>query len=107
MKRHEREGSEFTQATKQGVTIALGHSMPHMKKPWQQWKPGRPFRFTSTTGWFYAHREPGMVGATFGGHETIGETIADGHHVVPAACGIRKDTSGVALLRICREAGRH
>ena len=53
----EREGvAEFIQeATKQGVTIALVIPMPHMKKPWQQWKLGRPFGFTSTTGCVVLH----------------------------------------------------
>ena len=56
----------------------------------------------------FSHRDPGMVGAAFDTPETIGELIADGHHVVPAACKVlikQKTPQGVTLITDCMSAG--
>ena len=57
--------------------------MRHMKKLWQQWKLGRPFEFTSITECVVLPTVSLVwLGAAFDSPETIGELIADGHHVV-------------------------
>jgi len=107
----EREGvAEFIQeATKQGVTIALGHSNATYEEAMAAVEAGASVWVHVYNGMRgFTHREPGMVGAAFDSPETIGELIADGHHVVPAACKVlikQKAPQGVALITDCMSAG--
>lgn len=107
----EREGvAEFIQeATKQGVTIALGHSNATYEEAMAAVEAGASVWVHVYNGMRgFTHREPGMVGAAFDSPETIGELIADGHHVVPAACKVlikQKTPQGVALITDCMSAG--
>ena len=107
----EREGvSEFIQeATKQGVTIALGHSNATYEEAMAAVEAGASVWVHVYNGMRgFTHREPGMVGAAFDSPETIGELIADGHHAVPAACKVlikQKTPQGVALITDCMSAG--
>ncbi len=81
--------------------------MPHMKKPWQQWKGASVWVHVYNGMRGFTHREPGMVGAAFDSPETIGELIADGHHAVPVACKVlikQKTPQGVALITDCMSA---
>ena len=107
----EREGvAEFIQeATKQGVTIALGHSNATYEEAMAAVEAGASVWVHVYNGMRgFTHREPGMVGAAFDSPETIGELIADGHHAVPVACKVlikQKTPQGVALITDCMSAG--
>ncbi|MFR3178668.1 MAG: N-acetylglucosamine-6-phosphate deacetylase [Streptococcus sp.] len=107
----EREGvADFIkEATKQGVTIALGHSNATYEEAMAAVEAGASVWVHVYNGMRgFTHREPGMVGAAFDSPETIGELIADGHHAVPAACKVlikQKTPQGVALITDCMSAG--
>lgn len=107
----EREGvTDFIRAaTKEGVTIALGHSNATYEQAMAAVEAGARVWVHAYNGMRgLTHREPGMVGAVFESQGTIAELIADGHHVVPAACDIllhQKTPEGVALITDCMSAG--
>lgn len=107
----EREGvADFIkEATKQGVTIALGHSNATYEEAVAAVEAGASVWVHVYNGMRgFSHREPGMVGAAFDSPDTIGELIADGHHVLPAACSVlikQKTPQNVALITDCMSAG--
>lgn len=107
----EREGvTDFIrEATKQGVVIALGHSNANYEEAIAAVEAGGSVWVHVYNGMRgFNHREPGMVGAAFNSPGTIGELIADGHHVHPAACQVlikQKTPEKVALITDCMSAG--
>lgn len=107
----ERQGVEsFVSAvTKDGVTVALGHSNATYAEAKKAVAAG-------ASVWVHAyngmrglnHREPGMVGAVYHIPQTYAELICDGHHVSPVACDILMQQKGydhVALITDCMAAG--
>lgn len=107
----EREGvAEFVSTvTKEGVTVALGHSDGTYAQAKAAVEAG-------ASVWVHAyngmrglnHREPGMVGAVYNIQNTYAELICDGHHVSPVACDIlmrQKNHNHVALITDCMAAG--
>ena len=58
--------------------------MPHMK-PSSSGAGASVWVPSTTECVVLPHREPGMVGAAFDSPETIGELIADGHHLGPCS----------------------
>ncbi|WP_307975699.1 N-acetylglucosamine-6-phosphate deacetylase [uncultured Streptococcus sp.] len=107
----EREGvAEFVSTvTKEGVTVALGHSDGTYAQAKAAVEAG-------ASVWVHAyngmrglnHREPGMVGAVYNIQNTYAELICDGHHVSPVACDIlmqQKKHNHVALITDCMAAG--
>lgn len=107
----EREGvAEFVNTlTKQGVTVALGHSNG-------TYDEAKAIVDAGASVWVHAyngmrgltHREPGMVGAVYNIPDTYAELICDGHHVSPVACEIlmrEKGHNHVALITDCMRAG--
>ena len=93
----------------QGVTLAYAHSDCTYEEAMAAVEAGASVWVHVYNGMRgFTHREPGMVGAAFDSPETIGELIADGHHVVPAACKVlikQKTPQGVALITDCMSAG--
>ncbi|PNY20970.1 N-acetylglucosamine-6-phosphate deacetylase [Streptococcus parauberis] len=107
----EREGVEefVSTVTKEGVTVALGHSNATYKEAQAAVQAG-------ASVWVHAyngmrglnHREPGMVGAMYNIEGTFAELICDGHHVNPVACDILMQQKGyekVAMITDCMRAG--
>lgn len=107
----ERKGvEEFVSAvTKQGVTVALGHSNAKYEEAKRAVEAG-------ATVWVHAyngmrglnHREVGMVGAVYNIPNTYAELITDGHHVSPVATEIlirEKGYDHIALITDCMRAG--
>ncbi|WP_019771128.1 N-acetylglucosamine-6-phosphate deacetylase [Streptococcus sobrinus] len=107
----ERQGVEefVSNLTKQGVTVALGHSNATYEEAQAAVAAG-------ASVWVHAyngmrglnHREPGMVGAVYNIPQTYAELICDGHHVSPVACDIlmrQKDRNHIALITDCMAAG--
>ncbi len=107
----ERQGVEsFVSAvTKDGVTVALGHSNA-------TYAEAKAAVAAGASVWVHAyngmrglnHREPGMVGAVYHIPQTYAELICDGHHVSPVACDILMQQKGydhVALITDCMAAG--
>lgn len=107
----EREGVEefVSTITKDGVTVALGHSNGTYQEARAAVKAG-------ASVWVHAyngmrglnHREPGMVGAMYNIEGTVAELICDGHHVNPVACEILMQQKGyekVAMITDCMRAG--
>ena len=107
----ERDGApEFcAEMADRGVHVALGHSDATYEEALACVNAGADIFVHTYNGMSgLHHREPGMVGAAFDSPETIGELIADGHHVVPAACKVlikQKTPQGVALITDCMSAG--
>jgi len=107
----ERDGApEFcAEMADRGVHVALGHSDATYEEALACVNAGADIFVHTYNGMSgLHHREPGMVGAAFDSPETIGELIADGHHVVPAACKVlikQKAPQGVALITDCMSAG--
>lgn len=107
----EREGvEEFVSGiTKQGVTVALGHSNGTYKEAKKAVKAGASVWVHAYNGMRgLTHREPGMVGAVYNLPNTYAELICDGHHVDPVACDIlmtQKGHNHVALITDCMAAG--
>lgn len=107
----ERQGvADFvSNLTKQGVTVALGHSNATYEEAKAAVQAG-------ASVWVHAyngmrglnHREPGMVGAVYNLPNTYAELICDGHHVSPVACNILMQQKGhdhVAMITDCMAAG--
>lgn len=87
----ERENvAEFVSTvTKQGVTVALGHSNGTYNEAKEITEAGASVWVHAYNGMRgLTHREPGMVGAVYNIPDTYAELICDGHHVSPVACEI-------------------
>lgn len=107
----EREGvREFVkEVTRQGVTVALGHSDAKHAEAKKAVEAGASVWVHAYNGMRgLSHREPGMVGAVYHLPNTYAELISDGHHVSPVACDIllaQKGYDHVALITDCMSAG--
>ncbi|MGT2888199.1 N-acetylglucosamine-6-phosphate deacetylase [Streptococcus didelphis] len=107
----EREGVEefVSQVTKQGVTVALGHSNGTYDQAKSAVDAGASVWVHAYNGMRgLTHREPGMVGAVYNIPGTIAELICDGYHVSPIACDILMQQKGydhIALITDCMRAG--
>ncbi|HEQ1213748.1 TPA: N-acetylglucosamine-6-phosphate deacetylase [Streptococcus pyogenes] len=107
----ERDGvKEFVSAvTKQGVTVALGHSNGTYQEAKEAVQAGASVWVHAYNGMRgLTHREPGMVGAVYNLPNTYAELICDGHHVSPIACDIlmqQKRHDHVAMITDCMRAG--
>ncbi|KPJ22525.1 N-acetylglucosamine-6-phosphate deacetylase [Streptococcus phocae] len=107
----ERDGvTEFVSTlTKQGVTVALGHSNGTYAEAKQAVEAGASVWVHAYNGMRgLSHREPGMVGAVYHLPNTYAELICDGHHVTPVACDLLMQQKGhdhVAMITDCMRAG--
>lgn len=107
----EREGAvEFAEyATKNGVTVALGHSAATFEEAKRVVGAGaNVFVHTYNAMSPLTHREPGMVGAAMELKNTFAELICDGHHVSPVAANIMmnaKTRENIVLITDCMRAG--
>ncbi|EHJ56764.1 N-acetylglucosamine-6-phosphate deacetylase [Streptococcus urinalis FB127-CNA-2] len=107
----ERENvAEFVSTvTKQGVTVALGHSNGTYNEAKEITEAGASVWVHAYNGMRgLTHREPGMVGAVYNIPDTYAELICDGHHVSPVACEILMHQKGhdrVAMITDCMRAG--
>lgn len=107
----ERDGvTEFVSTlTKQGVTVALGHSNGTYAEAKQAVEAGASVWVHAYNGMRgLSHREPGMVGAVYHLPNTYAELICDGHHVTPVACDLliqQKGHDHVAMITDCMRAG--
>lgn len=107
----ERDGvAEFVSTvTKQGVTVALGHSNGTYQEAKEAVQAGASVWVHAYNGMRgLTHREPGMVGAVYNLPNTYAELICDGHHVSPVACDILMQQKGhdhVAMITDCMRAG--
>lgn len=107
----EREGAvEFTKyATKNNISIALGHSSATFEQSEKVVNSGAKIFVHTYNGMSpLNHREPGMVGAAMALKDTYAELICDGHHVSPIAAKIMMDIKSrdnVALITDCMRAG--
>ncbi|EHI69123.1 N-acetylglucosamine-6-phosphate deacetylase [Streptococcus ictaluri] len=107
----ERQGvQEFVSAvTKEGVTVALGHSNGTYAEAKKAVEAGASVWVHAYNGMRgLTHREPGMVGAVYNLPGTFAELICDGHHVSPVACDILMQQKGydhVAMITDCMRAG--
>ncbi len=107
----EREGAvEFAEyATKNGVTVALGHSAATFEEAKRVVGAGANVFVHTYNGMSpLTHREPGMVGAAMELKNTFAELICDGHHVSPVAANIMmnaKTRENIVLITDCMRAG--
>ena len=107
----EREGAvEFAEyATKNGVTVALGHSAATFEEAKRVVGAGANVFVHTYNGMRpLTHREPGMVGAAMELKNTFAELICDGHHVSPVAANIMmnaKTRENIVLITDCMRAG--
>ncbi len=107
----EREGVEefVSTLTKEGVTVALGHSNGTYDQAKAAVEAGASVWVHAYNGMRgLTHREPGMVGAVYNIPNTYAELICDGHHVSPVACDILMQQKGhdhVAMITDCMKAG--
>ncbi|KGR72342.1 N-acetylglucosamine-6-phosphate deacetylase [Streptococcus phocae subsp. salmonis] len=107
----ERDGvTEFVSTlTKQGVTVALGHSNGTYAEAKQAVEAGASVWVHAYNGMRgLSHREPGMAGAVYHLPNTYAELICDGHHVTPVACDLLMQQKGhdhVAMITDCMRAG--
>lgn len=107
----EREGAvEFTKyATKNNISIALGHSSATFEQTEKVVNSGAKIFVHTYNGMSpLNHREPGMVGAAMALKDTYAELICDGHHVSPIAAKIMMDIKSrdnIALITDCMRAG--
>lgn len=107
----EREGAvEFVEyATKNGVTVALGHSAATFEEAKRVVGAGANVFVHTYNGMSpLTHREPGMVGAAMELKNTFAELICDGHHVSPVAANIMmnaKTRENIVLITDCMRAG--
>lgn len=107
----ERDGAaEFAEyATKNGVTVALGHSAATFDEAKKVVGAGASVFVHTYNGMSpLTHREPGMVGAAMELKNTFAELICDGHHVSPVAANIMmnaKSRDNVVLITDCMRAG--
>lgn len=107
----EREGAvEFAEyATKNGVTVALGHSAATFEEAKRVVGAGANVFVHTYNGMSpLTHREPGMVGAAMELKNTFAELICDGHHVSPVASNIMmnaKTRENIVLITDCMRAG--
>lgn len=107
----EREGAvEFAEyATKNGVTVALGHSAATLEEAKRVVGAGANVFVHTYNGMSpLTHREPGMVGAAMELKNTFAELICDGHHVSPVAANIMmnaKTRENIVLITDCMRAG--
>lgn len=107
----EREGVEefVSTLTKEGVTVALGHSNGTYTEAKAAVEAGASVWVHAYNGMRgLTHREPGMVGAVYNIPGTYAELICDGHHVSPVACDILMQQKGhdhVAMITDCMRAG--
>lgn len=107
----EREGAvEFAEyATKNGVTVALGHSAAIFEEAKRVVGAGANVFVHTYNGMSpLTHREPGMVGAAMELKNTFAELICDGHHVSPVAANIMmnaKTIENIVLITDCMRAG--
>lgn len=107
----EREGAvEFAEyATKNGVTVALGHSAATFEEAKRVVGTGANVFVHTYNGMSpLTHREPGMVGAAMELKNTFAELICDGHHVSPVAANIMmnaKTRENIVLITDCMRAG--
>ncbi len=107
----EREDAvEFTEyATKNGVTVALGHSAATFNEVKKVVGAGANVFVHTYNGMSpLTHREPGMVGAAMELKNTFAELICDGHHVSPVAANIMmnaKSRDNIVLITDCMRAG--
>ncbi len=107
----EREGAvEFTKyATKNNISIALGHSSSTFEQAEKVVNSGAKIFVHTYNGMSpLNHREPGMVGAAMALKDTYAELICDGHHVSPIAAKIMMDIKSrdnIALITDCMRAG--
>lgn len=107
----EREGAvEFAEyATKNGVTVALGHSAATFEEAKRVVGAGANVFVHTYNGMSpLTHREPGMVGAAMELKNTFAELICDGHHVSPVATNIMmnaKTRENIVLITDCMRAG--
>lgn len=107
----EREDAvEFTEyATKNGVTVSLGHSAATFDEAKRVVGAGANVFVHTYNGMSpLTHREPGMVGAAMELKNTFAELICDGHHVSPVAANIMmnaKTRENIVLITDCMRAG--
>ena len=107
----EREGAvEFAEyATKNGVTVALGHSAATFEEAKRVVGAGANVFVHTYNGMSpLTHREPSMVGAAMELKNTFAELICDGHHVSPVAANIMmnaKTRENIVLITDCMRAG--
>ncbi|MFU2163625.1 N-acetylglucosamine-6-phosphate deacetylase [Streptococcus pluranimalium] len=107
----ERQGVEefVSTVTKQGVTVALGHSNATYEQAKKAVEAGASVWVHAYNGMRgLTHREPGMVGAVYNIPDTYAELITDGHHVSSVASEIlmrEKGCDHVALITDCMRAG--
>lgn len=107
----ERDGAvEFAEyATKNGVTVALGHSAATFEEAKKVVGAGANVFVHTYNGMSpLTHREPGMVGAAMELKNTFAELICDGHHVSPVAANIMmnaKTRENIVLITDCMRAG--
>lgn len=107
----EREGAvEFAEyATKNGVTVALGHSAATFEEAKRVVGAGANVFVHTYNGMSpLTHREPGMVGAAMELKNTFAELICDGHHVSPVAANIMMNArtrENIVLITDCMRAG--
>ena len=107
----EREGAvEFAEyATKNGVTVALGHSAATFNEAKMVVGAGANVFVHTYNGMSpLTHREPGMVGAAMELKNTFAELICDGHHISPIAANIMmnaKSRENIVLITDCMRAG--
>ncbi|MFV8115350.1 N-acetylglucosamine-6-phosphate deacetylase [Streptococcus pluranimalium] len=107
----ERDGvaSFVSTVTKQGVTVALGHSNATYDEAKKAVDAGASVWVHAYNGMRgLTHREPGMVGAVYNIPNTYAELITDGHHVSTVASEILMREKGhdhVALITDCMRAG--
>ncbi|AGM99455.1 N-acetylglucosamine-6-phosphate deacetylase [Streptococcus iniae] len=107
----ERDGVEefVSTLTKEGVTVALGHSNGTYDEAKAAVDAGASVWVHAYNGMRgLTHREPGMVGAVYNIPGTYAELICDGHHVSPVACDILMQQKGhdhVAMITDCMRAG--
>ena len=107
----EREGAvEFAEyATKNGVTVALGHSAATFEEAKKVVGAGANVFVHTYNGMSpLTHREPGMVGAAMELKNTFAELICDGHHVSPVAANIMMNArtrENIVLITDCMRAG--
>lgn len=107
----EREDAvEFAEyATKNGVTVALGHSAATFDEAKRVVGAGANVFVHTYNGMSpLTHREPGMVGAAMELKNTFAELICDGHHVSPVAANIMmnaKTRENIVLITDCMRAG--
>lgn len=101
---------EFAEyATKNGVTVALGHSAATFDEAKRVVGAGANVFVHTYNGMSpLTHREPGMVGAAMELKNTFAELICDGHHVSPVAANIMmnaKTRENIVLITDCMRAG--